>query len=330
MQPCVYATSGWGIHDRRWVEALRDVGFDPFIVRLGVDADTPADLRTLVESRSSSTGPVLAGPLNSVAQHLTGLAAPVVGLSWGFDLHEMDDTTWLTELSGLIIDSEATARIAESAGLPDTKITMLPWGVDLSVFSPTGPIDDFSRWGIPQGATTILSLRAHEHLYRVADIIEGFALIVGSFPNAHLIIGHSGSLTDELQQQARGLRIDDRTHFIGSIPEDELPALLRGASAYVSASEVDGTSVTLLQAMACKTPVVVSSTPGNAGWVQESVTGHVFQTGNADDLARALLLTLSDNDNLELVERAYTLVSTEADWSRNVQRLRRALLQPVQ
>ena len=330
MQPCVYATSGWGIHDRRWVQALRDVGFDPVIVRLGIDADTPVDLRKLVESCSSSTVPVLAGPLNSVAHHLTGLAAPVAGLSWGFDLHEMDNTIWLTELSGLIVDSQATARIAESAGVPDTKITTLPWGVDLSVFSPTGPIDDFSRWGIPQGATTILSLRAHEHLYRVADIIEGFAEIVGLITDAHLIIGHSGSLTGELQQRARALRIDDRTHFIGSVPEDDLPALLRGASAYVSASEVDGTSVTLLQAMACKTPVVVSSTPGNAGWVQESVTGHVFQTGDAHDLARALLLTLSDNDNLELVERSYTLVSTEADWSRNVQRLRRALLQAVQ
>jgi len=325
MQPCIYATSGWGIHDERWTTALRDVGFEPTIVRLGIDAQSPSDLRRAVDSHSSATTPVLAGPLDSVACHLTGLPAPVVGLSWGFDLHTMGDTRWLVELEGLIVDSEATALIAESAGVPTTRITRLPWGVDLSVFTPTGPKEDFTRWGVPTGAATVLSLRAHEPLYRVADIIDGFANIADSNPDVHLIIGHSGSLTDELRQRAQQLHIHDRTHFIGSVPESDLPALLRGTRLYVSASEVDGTSVTLLQAMTCGTPVLVSNTPGNLSWIGEADTGHVFQTGNAQDLARGLNAALGDPSTNDLTRRARNRVLADADWLRNVSRLKQAL-----
>ncbi len=325
MQPCIYATSGWGIHDERWTKALRDVGFEPTIVRLGIDAQSPSELRRAVESHSNPTTPVLAGPLDSVACHLTSLAAPVVGLSWGFDLHTMSDTRWLVELQGLIVDSEATALIAENAGVPTTRITRLPWGVDLSAFSPTGPKEDFTRWGVPTGAATVLSLRAHEPLYRVADIIDGFASIADSNSAIHLIIGHSGSLTDQLKRQAQQRNIHERTHFIGSVPESDLPALLRGTRLYVSASEVDGTSVTLLQAMACGTPVLVSDTPGNIAWIREGNTGHVFQTGNAQDLARGLNAALDDTSIDDQTQRARDRVLADADWSRNVSRLKQAL-----
>jgi glycosyltransferase involved in cell wall biosynthesis len=56
----------------------------------------------------------------------------------------------------------------------------------------------------------------------------------------------------------------------------------------VSASEVDGTSVTLLQAMACGTPVVVSDIDGNRGWVTEGKTGRLFRTGDAGEQASAI------------------------------------------
>ncbi|HEY7824606.1 MAG TPA: glycosyltransferase, partial [Acidimicrobiia bacterium] len=294
LQHCVYATSGWGIHDVRWTDALRSLGFEPTIVRLGIDASTPAELRHRVDEAAGPHVPVLAGPLDSVTSHLIGIKAPIIGLSWGFDLHTMSDRSWLPELHGLIVDSDATARIATSAGVAPAAITFLPWGVDIDRFTPDGPHADLTRWGVPKSARTVLSLRAHEPLYRVLDILEGFARTSREATDLHLLIGHSGSLTDELRAHARELGIEDRTHFIGSLPEEDLPALLRVTDVYVSASEVDGTSVTLLQAMACGTPVLVSDTPGNTSWIQEGETGHVFQTGKAQDLARELIAALED------------------------------------
>ena len=328
MTRCIYATSGWGVHDERWVAALRDQGFEPTIIRMGIDVLDAQGLRAAVAEAASPATPVLAGPLESIAQPLIGIDAPLIGLSWGFDLHDMTESGWLTELDGIIVDSTATAALAQAAGVTADRITFLPWGVDLEAFQPHGPAHDFTELGIPAHARIVLSLRAHEPRYRVADILEAFAIVSQHVGNVHLVVGHSGSLTSELQAKARDLGIADRTQFIGAVPEQDLPALLRGADVYVSASDVDGTSVTMLQAMACGTPVVVSDTPGNTPWVEPGSTGFLFQTANPTDLAEQLqhLLDAPANQRDAMTNRARDLVTQQADWRRNRERLKLALM----
>ncbi len=325
--PCVYATSGWGIHDDRWTEALERLGFAPRIVRLGIDARDGNELRASVTGLSTSGTPILAGPLDTVAHHLVGMPARVVGLSWGFDIHQMSDRRWLTALDALVVDSQATMNLAEQAGVHPAAITFLPWGVDLGVFTANGPKTDLTPFRVPTNARTLLSLRAHEALYRTADIIEAFAHVSARMSDLHLIVGHTGSLSEQLRQQAADLGVAERTHFIGKVSERELPDLLRACDVYVSASEVDGTSVTLLQAMACQVPVVVSDTPGNRAWVIEGHTGDLFATGDAEGLARALEweLTQYDHEAGEMTTAAHQLVAQEADWWANLPRLAQAL-----
>ena len=327
MRPCVYVTSGWGVHDERWVAALRELNFRPRIIRLGVDTHDAADLRASVEAEAVDGAPVLAGPLDTITIHLAGISSRLVGLSWGFDMHRMSDRSWLASLDGLIVDSEVTRRLAEGAGVASKAITFLPWGVDLNIFSPDGPRADLTELDIPAEATTVLSLRAHEEIYRVADILDSFAAIAVDFPNAHLIIGNQGSLTDELRERAERSQVAKRMHFITSMPEADLAQLLRSVDIYVSASEVDGTSVTLLQAMACATPVLVSDSPGNQPWVLPGETGFVFATGNKSALQATLRQALTSTlDHREaMTRRSRELVEQQADWKANVPRLAQAL-----
>lgn len=316
---CVYVTRGWGVHDDRWTAALRTLGHHPNVLSLGRDADE-AGLRSAVEHAAHGGLPVLAGPLNAVTHLLAGLSAPLVGLSWGFDLHELEaagETAWLQRLDGLIVDSDATRAIAQRAGVPTDGITFLPWGIELRDFTlegPTAPVD----------GRVVLSLRAHEELYRVGDIVEAFACVAEVVTDATLVIGHSGSLTPTLSARVADLGLADRVHFIGTIDEVSLAPLLRSAACYVAASSVDGTSVTLLQAMACGAPVVASDTPGNLGWVEPGVTGRIFATGDVPGLATAIIEALSDPDDASLA-RARALVEANADWSKNIARLERAM-----
>ncbi len=334
---CVYATAGWGIHDERWVAALLEIGCHPFVVSLGRDAADALELREAVLTAATIGGvtrPVLAGPLHSVTVALADLPIPVVGLSWGYDLSDLDrdgaDLGWLAQLHGLIVDSEANRTIALAAGVNTDRITFMPWGVDLSAFPFHAPwIDDFEL-GVPPHAPLVLSLRAHEPIYRVADIIRAFAEVPRrddvheDFPDPHLIIGHHGSLTPELKALVRELDIEKRTRFIGTVPESDLVPLLGRASCYVTASEVDGTSVTLLQAMACGTPVIASDTPGNRGWVMEGETGYLFPVGDVEALTRCLIEVTARYPQ-DVVDRARALVEREADWQANLGRLASAL-----
>jgi glycosyltransferase involved in cell wall biosynthesis len=318
---CVYATENWGVHDERWMLALTEVGFEPVAVSRGTDDDE--EFRAKVEAAAFDGGgraPVLAGPLHTVTHPLIGINTRLVGLSWGYDVPEMADLSWLIHLDALILDSQVNIDTVTNADYPFGRITFLPWGVDLQVFTTTGPKGTIGA--IPEGQRIILSLRAHEPKYRITEILDGFAILAADLEDVNLVIGHSGSHSKALREQARHLSVRQRVHFIGTVSENDLPELLRGADCYVSASEVDGTSVTLLQAMACGTPAVVSDIDGNRGWVTEGKTGRLFRTGDAGDLASAIRRSL---DETSTADAARALVEREADWHANIARLRPAL-----
>ena len=307
---CTYVSASDGIHDRRWVAGLRSVGFEPQVLLTG--ADLPPD-----------PGPVLAGPM-PVARSLVGEAGRLVGLSWGYDLHDLaaaGDTSWLATLDHLIVDSFATREIALAAGLAASAITVLPWGVDLGAFTLDGPRDAVIEQ-FAQGRPVIASLRAHEPIYRVGDIVSAFAdLATGT--DAVLVLGHRGSLTGELMAQVEALGLASRVLALGTVPEERLAHILRTVDAYVTASEVDGTSVTLLQAMAVGAPVVASATPGNLGWIENEVTGWTFPVGDVPALKEAVSRELAAPRFT--VTSARLLVEREADWSTNLPRLLHAM-----
>ena len=82
--------------------------------------------------------------------------------------------------------------------------------------------------------------------------------------------------------------------------------------------------MTLLQAMACGTPVVVSQTPGNLDWVREADTGFTFPTGDVEALTQ-VLIEVTAHYPIAVVERARLQVQERADWRANLPRLRAAL-----
>ncbi len=152
---CVYATSGWGIHDDRWIAALESVGYRPHAVSLGRDVDDVHHLQAAVAAAAAGGLPVLAGPLHSVTRHLVEMPISLVGLSWGYDFDVMatEDRTWLAQLDGLIVDSWASAGYAQSQGLGRDRITFLPWGIDLARFPLEGPRTSPADLGLPGRCT---------------------------------------------------------------------------------------------------------------------------------------------------------------------------------
>jgi glycosyltransferase involved in cell wall biosynthesis len=323
---CVYATAGWGIHDDRWMAALQSVGFRPRAVSLGRDGDNVTELRAAVATAAEGGLPVIAGPLHSVTRHLVDLPITLVGLSWGYDVDVLasEDATWLAQLDGLVVDSSANAEFARRQGLAGERITFLPWGIDLSQFPMDGPRTPPHDLGLPDDAQLLVSLRAHEPMYRVGDVVEAFIAMAAGTPRAFLVIGHAGTLTFGLAARIEEAGLEGRVRFIGLVPEGELAPLLRGATAYVTASQSDGTSVTLLQAMACGALVIASATPGNLGWIAEGDTGLLFPVGDVAALS-ACLKRACGHDLALLSETARSTVERDANWFANLPRLREAL-----
>ena len=311
----VYASMGLGIHDRRWIAALEVCGF-----KVEVRADTKSLIETVAKARPADA-PVLAGPLDTVARRLVGLPRPVIGLSWGYDLQQghskaasLDELGWIRDLDGLVVDSPVTRDLAMSLGLPGERIALIPWGVDLGLFTPDGPRTTAADHGFAEASRVVLSLRTHDHLYRTGDVIEAFAAAVCINRDVVLVMGADGPLTANHVLRVAELGLKDRVRFIGRVDEDALPELLRGADLYVTASETDGTSVTLLQAMSCGIAVAASANPGNEWWIIEGETGREFAVGDVAALAH---LMAAGSDVSRHTAAALARVRRQGDWSRN-------------
>ncbi len=331
--PVIYATADWCIHDDRWVAALVTNGFDPicFSVRTRecvvpdrtTIVDSAQELRTEIDTLTAiQRMPILAGPLTTITKHLMGANARIVGLSWGWDLQpealgEVFDPTalaWIADLDALIVDSIVTEQIAHDLGLALERISNIPWGVDTELFTRQGPKADLSQWGVAPGDRVVLSLRAHTPIHRVGDIVEAFALAVKEDPKLFLLIGGDGPLRQALEARTHELGIEHRTTFIRMLPEQELPALLRAVDLYVAATAVDGTSVTLLQALACGVPVLVSDISGNLPWIEDA-GAETFKLGAIDEMCQAMVVRASKTQTYTPLRAQHQASRMNWEWN---------------
>jgi glycosyltransferase involved in cell wall biosynthesis len=94
------------------------------------------------------------------------------------------------------------------------------------------------------------------------------------------------------------------------------------ADVYISSSHVDGSSVSLMEALACGLPCLVSDIPANKEWVFEGQNGWLFPDGDADALAEKILAAISQPGELARIGSAARLVAEQrANWQVNFRKL---------
>jgi glycosyltransferase involved in cell wall biosynthesis len=115
-------------------------------------------------------------------------------------------------------------------------------------------------------------------------------------PEASLAMYGRGGESERhrLGQLAGELGVKDRVTF-GSLDREELAAAYRSADAVVFPSEwPEPFGLVPLEAMECRTPVVATGVGGSADFLEDGVNCVLFQPGDHEDLARALLLVARD------------------------------------
>jgi L-malate glycosyltransferase len=104
-----------------------------------------------------------------------------------------------------------------------------------------------------------------------------------------------------------------------------LPNWYRDADIYISPSHVDGSSVSLMEALACGLPCLVSDIPANKEWIIEGENGWLFKDGDVNDLAAKILATISQRKKLPEIGRAgRRSAERRADWQKNAEVLMNA------
>lgn len=201
----------------------------------------------------------------------------------------------------------------------DSDIRVVPNGIDTERFTPDGEV--YGPLAETDGQKILFVGRLVPGK-RPDHVVESFCRLSSSHPDARLFLAGDGPLREELERKAERLGVANRVEFLGYVPYDSMPAVYRGGDVLALPSETEGFPRTVMEALACETPVVTSPL--------EQIKPLVRRSGRMVDgvgeMASVLDELLSDDGvRAELALEGRKLIHARHDWSSTVERMTAAM-----
>jgi glycosyltransferase involved in cell wall biosynthesis len=214
--------------------------------------------------------------------------------------------------------SEAQKIGIEQIGITSEKISTIPMGVDEG-FLETGKN---KKMELDNRSFIIVSNRNLLPIYNVSFLIRAIPTVLKEEPKTQFLIAGDGSEKENLAKEVEDLKLSTSVKFLGRVPHQEMPDLLSQSDIYVSTSHYDGTSVSLLEALACGVFPVVTDIPSNREWIADGFNGFLVSEEDEKLLASKIVQAIRDRG---LLEEAYEInrriVKERAYWRENIKRI---------
>jgi glycosyltransferase involved in cell wall biosynthesis len=242
-----------------------------------------------------------------------------------FDYERMIHETeaWLTYEAWKVIccSNYMISHVQWAFGLPPDKLIMVPNGVNYEAYSKyeTEDLSQFrSKFALPEEKIVLFVGRL---VYE-----KGVHVLVNAAPkvldkvNAKFIIVGNGYMKDQLSGLAKGMGLTHKVLFTGFIEDETLRRLQTCADVSVVPSLFEPFGIVAVEAMAAKSPVVVSDTGGLSEIVEHDVSGVKVYVSNPDSLAWGITRVLTDNNYANwLRTNAYKKIQEKYDWDKIAQ-----------
>ena len=282
------------------------------------------DLRRL--TREIKPDLIHAGPIQNCAfiAALSGFR-PILTMSWGYDLvQDAERNSWMKRITTYVLrnsaffisDAKVSRDKAIAFGMNPERTVIFPWGVDIDHFTQK----TFKRSSVQ--TFTLFCSRTWESIYGVDVLAKAFVKVAALNPKVNLILLGGGSQGAKIRQILMSSGVLDRVHFGGHVTQVDLPRWYHMADLYISPSHVDGSSVSLMEALASGLPCLVSDIPGNREWIVDGENGWLFRDGDADDLVEKILYAIKNRKSFKKIgESARKTAEQKADWKKNFGKL---------
>ncbi len=182
------------------------------------------------------------------------------------------------------VDGESALKIRQ-LGIPPEKIAVIPVGVDTNLFSPSKKAKKDTK--------IFLFVGRLEKVKGLDTLIEAVRLLDVKGSKAEVWIVGSGSLEEKLKAQGKLLK---NMRFLGAVPHEKLAEIYNQADFFILPSISEGSPLTILEALSCGLPIIVSDIPSLSQIIKESKAGITFPVGNAERLSEAMVSISSSKD----------------------------------
>jgi 1,2-diacylglycerol 3-alpha-glucosyltransferase len=221
-------------------------------------------------------------------------------MSWHGEPQEFVETiTWhysiwlFNQFDHVVFPTAAHRSFFLQKGL-DVPTTIISNGVDTTRYHPANgkPDDVEARYHLPAGPRILFVSRLAKDK-NIELLIRAMPHVYGEL-GGHLLLVGRGDDRPRLEALATELGLEQCVHFLGFVPEEDMPALYQAVDLFAIASTVEVQSIPTLQAAATGLPIVAADALALPELVRDGVNGFLVQPGDSEAVARAMLDILRD------------------------------------
>ncbi|MCD6519629.1 MAG: glycosyltransferase [Anaerolineae bacterium] len=244
-----------------------------------------------------------------VAQYLGSekLEDWILTLAWTFSIH------LLNQCDHVVFATRAHRHFFLQEGLK-TPTSIISNGIDTTRYHPKGQSEEdvIQRYALPMGPRILFVGRLAKDK-KIHILIRAMRYIHQEI-DAHLLLVGRGDERSRLEQLAKELALQERIHFLGFVPEEDMPAIYRASQLFAIASTCEVQSLPTLQAMATALPVVAVNAVALPEIVRDGYNGLIVPPNKPEEMAQAILRLLR-NPSLakEMGQRGYELAQDHAE-----------------
>lgn len=225
------------------------------------------------------------------------------------DLYKKLDKLLLKKFDKIIAVSEVLKDEIVKSAIDEKKIEVISNGVEVDkcqvtmsqshTLTGTGKLQVKKSLNIKEDEKVVGTIGRLSEEKGHRYLIEAFAQVQKEIPGIKLLIVGDGPLKKSLQSTVNSQQMEDKVIFAGY--RDDIPELLDLMDVFVLPSLDEGLPMVILEAGACKKPVIASSVGAISKIIDHNLNGLLVQPGNNDALAKAIIFVLGNEPRARLM-----------------------------
>lgn len=164
-----------------------------------------------------------------------------------------------------------------------------------------------------------------EEIKGVMNFVKAIPLMLRRAAKAKFLIGGDGSQRDEIEKEIKQANLGDKVTLTTWIPHDKLPQYLNEIKLLVIPSYTEVGPQILFEAMACGTPVLVTSVGVVPDVVKDGETGFILQGNTPECITESVIRALANPKLNEIAKKARRLVEERYTYELTVEKYREVL-----
>lgn len=229
----------------------------------------------------------------------------------------------------VIAISPFTAQNLMDGGIPERRIAVMMNGVaPLTPASPEAQAALRRRWSIPEGIFTAGILARLEPYKGQMLLLDAAKILREQGREFCILIGGAGSQEQGLRARIGELGLSEQVKMVGFV--QDVAEFLSVLDVQVNSSYVETSSLSVIEGMTLSVPAVASNCQGNPWLVDDGISGLLFESGNARDLAEKIAQMMDDPEKRAALGRgarqAYETRFTGEIYAKNVEDVYRDMM----